>query len=98
MAIAQECYRLYWTSPGSNIPQSSSCTDTYHPSQKPSKLDKQNMQNRAGEVRMNSYMMYSSGPPHMDEQGLVDQLELIYIHRAAANFKEDPCQKLTAVR
>ena len=30
-AIAQECYELYWTNPGSSLPQNSSCTATYHP-------------------------------------------------------------------
>ena len=33
-ANSQECCEQYWTSPGGNTPQSSSCTDTYHPSQK----------------------------------------------------------------
>ena len=36
-AIAQEYYELYWTNPGSNIPQNSRCTAIYHPSQKWSK-------------------------------------------------------------
>ena len=53
-AIAQECYDLYWTNPEGNTPQNSSCTATYHPSQKPSKLDGQDMQDTAGEVRMNA--------------------------------------------
>ena len=43
-AITQECYNLYWTSPGWNTPQNSSCTATYHPSRKPSKLDEPDMQ------------------------------------------------------
>ena len=43
MAIIQECYELYWTSPGSNNPQSSSCTATYHLSRKSSKLDEPDM-------------------------------------------------------
>ena len=50
MAIAQECYELYWTNLGGNIPQNSSCTSTYHPSWKPSKLDKQYMRDTAGEL------------------------------------------------
>ena len=29
-----ECCELYWTSPGGNSPQNSSCTATYHPSRK----------------------------------------------------------------
>ena len=35
--IAQECYELYWTNPGSNIPQNNSCSGTNHPSWNPSK-------------------------------------------------------------
>ena len=42
-AIAQECYELYWTNPGTNSSQESSCMATYYPSQKPSKLDEQDM-------------------------------------------------------
>ena len=34
-----ECCEQYWTSPGINTPKSSSCTATYHPSRKLSKLD-----------------------------------------------------------
>ena len=30
-ATIQECCEQYWTSPGGNTPQSSSCTATYHP-------------------------------------------------------------------
>ena len=52
--IAQECRELYWTSPGGSIPQCSSCTDTYYPSWKPFKLDKQDMQDTAREVRVSS--------------------------------------------
>ena len=47
-AIAQECYELYWTNTGSNIPQNNSCTATDHPSRKPFKLDEQ-------EVRTNCW-------------------------------------------
>ena len=36
-AVTQECYELYWTNSGSNIPQNSSCTANYLPSLKPSK-------------------------------------------------------------
>ena len=36
MGIAQRCYDVYWTNPGSNIPQNSSCTAAYLPSLKPS--------------------------------------------------------------
>ena len=54
MATTQECCKQYWTSPGGNTPQSSSCMTTYHPSQKLSKLDELDMQDTAGEVGTNS--------------------------------------------
>ena len=54
MGTEQECYELYWTNPGSNTPQSSSCMATYLPSLKPSKLDEQDMQD-----------IISDGPLHM---------------------------------
>ena len=69
MVIAQECCELYWTSPGGSIQQSSSSTDTYHPSQKPSKLDEQDMWNTAGEVRADSKAIYSYGHPNTEKQG-----------------------------
>ena len=50
MATAQECCKQYGTGPGGNIPQSSICTATYHPSRKLSKLDEPDMQDTAGEV------------------------------------------------
>ena len=53
-AIAPECYELYWTSPGDNTTQNSSCTATKHPSRKPSKVDEQDMRVTAGEVMTNS--------------------------------------------
>ena len=71
--ILQECYELYWTNPGGNTPENRSCTATYHPSRKPSKLDEQNMWDTAGEVRTNF-----CGPLHTDEQRLGDKLEPIY--------------------
>ena len=37
-----------------STPQNSSCTDTYHPSQKLSKLDKPDMQDTVQEVGMSS--------------------------------------------
>ena len=76
--IAQECCELYWTNPGSNIPQSSSYTATCHPSLKPSKSDEQDLLDTAGEVRINSSATYSSASLHTDEQLLGDQLELMY--------------------
>ena len=59
-------------------PQSSSCTATYHPSRKLSKLDKPDMQDTGGEVEMNSQVKYSCGPLHMAEQRQDDQPEPIY--------------------
>ena len=53
-AITQECCKLYWTILGGNIPQRSSCMDTYHPSWRPSKLDMQDMWDTAGEVKVSS--------------------------------------------
>ena len=52
--LQQECCELYWTSPGGNTPQNYSYTATYHPSQKLLKLDGPDIQDTAGEVRMNS--------------------------------------------
>ena len=45
---------------------------TYFPSQKPSKLDEQNMQDTAGEIGK----MFSYGPLHTGQ--VDDQLKLIY--------------------
>ena len=44
----------FWTSPGGNTPQSSSCTATYLPSGKLSKLDEPDMQNTAEEAGTSS--------------------------------------------
>ena len=49
------------TSPGSNTPQNSSCTVTSHPSRKLSKLDEPDMRDTAGEVKTNSWAIYSCG-------------------------------------
>ena len=38
-AMAQECYELYWTNPGSNTPENSSYIATYLLSLKPSELN-----------------------------------------------------------
>ena len=54
MAITQGCYDLYQTNSGSNIPQNSSCTATYHLSRRPSKLDDEDIRDTAGGSRMNS--------------------------------------------
>ena len=46
--------KQYWISPEDSTPQSNSCTATYHPSQKLSKLDELDMRNTAGEVGTSS--------------------------------------------
>ena len=61
-AITQECCELYWTSPGGNTLQNSSCTATYNPSGKLSKLDEPDIWDTVGEVRTNSKVMYSCEP------------------------------------
>ena len=61
-----------------STPQSSSCTATYHPSRKLSRLDGPDMQNTAGEVGTSSLVMYSYGTLHMTEQKQGDQLEPTY--------------------
>ena len=53
-ATTQECCEQYWTSPGGSTPQSGSCTATYHPSRKLSKLDELDMRDTAEEVGTNS--------------------------------------------
>ena len=56
----------------------SSCTATYHPSRKLSKLDEPDMQDTAGEIRKNSKATYSRGPLHTDEQRQNDLQEPTY--------------------
>ena len=77
-AIIQECCEQYWTSPWDSTPQNSSYTATYHPSRKLSKLDEQDMRDTAGEVGMDSWVMYSCRPFHMDVQRQDVQLEPTY--------------------
>ena len=84
----QQCYYLTrstgikgfipFPSSRDNNPQSSSCTDTSHPPGKLSKLDEPDMRDTAGEVGTSSWMMYSCGPLHMDEQRLDVQFEPTY--------------------
>ena len=52
VVTTQECCEQYWTSPGGNTPQSTSCTATYLPSWKLSKSDEPDMQDIAGEAEM----------------------------------------------
>ena len=77
-AITQECYEQYWTSPGDNTPPSSSYTATNNPSRKLSKLDEPDTQDTVGEVGTSSWVMYSRGPLHMDEQRQDVQFEPTY--------------------
>ena len=77
-ATTQECCQQYWTGPGGNTQQSSSCMATYDPSRKVSKLDETDMQDTAGEVGTSSQVMYSYGPLHMAEQMQGDQREPTY--------------------
>ena len=62
--------RAIWNNLGSNNPQNSNCTATfhYHPSRKLYKLDEQDMQNTAGGVKTNSKGTFSYGPLHTDDQ------------------------------
>ena len=68
MSTTQECCEQYWTSPGGNTPQGSSCKATYHPSRKPSKLDEPDMQDIGGEVGTGSLVMYSYWTLQMAEK------------------------------
>ena len=77
-ATTQECCKHYWTGPRGNTQQSSSCTATYYPSRKLSKLDEPDMRDIAGEVGTSSLVMYSYGLLHMAEQKQGDQLEPTY--------------------
>ena len=56
MATTQEYCEQYWTSPGGNTPQSSSCTATYHTLWKLSKWDDPDIQDTAGRVRKDEHM------------------------------------------
>ena len=58
--------------------KNSSCTDTYLPSLKPSKLDEPDMQDTAREIRTYLSATFSFGPLHTEEKVLDDQLEIIY--------------------
>ena len=51
---------------------------TYHPSRKLSQFDEPDMRDTAGEVRTNSFGMYSCWPLHMDKQRQDDHLEPKY--------------------
>ena len=51
-ATTKECCKQFWTNPGCNTPQSSSCTATDLPSRKLSMLDEPDMQDTAGEAGM----------------------------------------------
>ena len=67
-ATTQECCELYCTNPEErpHPKKNSSCTATYHPSRKLSKLDEPDIWGTAGKVRTNSQVMCSWGPPYLD--------------------------------
>ena len=50
--------------------QNNSCTGSYQTPWKQAKLDEQDMRNTAGEVRTNSWAMFSIESLHTDEQVL----------------------------
>ena len=54
IATTPKCFEQYWTGPGGSTPQSGSCTATYHPSLKLSKLNEPDMQDTAWEVGTSS--------------------------------------------
>ena len=58
--------------------RNNSCTSSYLPSLKPSKLDEQDMRDAAGEDRTNSSITFSYRLLHMNVPMLVDQQELTY--------------------
>ena len=80
--IREKAWRQQHKNAGRNIeqiiPQSSSCTATYHPSRKLLNLDEPDMRDTAGEVGTNSEVTYSCGPSHMNEWRQEDQLEPTY--------------------
>ena len=53
-AITQECCKQYWQNREGSTPQSSSCTATYHPSRKLSKLDEPDLKDTARKVGTSS--------------------------------------------
>ena len=65
-----------------NISQNTSCMATYLSSQKPSKMnqDEQDMQDTAGEAKMNLLVMFFYGPLRMDMPVLDDQQELSLLY------------------
>ena len=73
MGTAEECYDIYWTNPGSNIPWNNSSTATYFLSLKPFKLDEQ-------ETLLEKQEIIDVLPwtLHVDVPVLVNQLEIIY--------------------
>ena len=64
----------FWTSPGGNTLQSNSCTGTYFPSIKLSKLDEPDCW-RSGDELISDVLL---GPPHRAKQGQGDRLEPTY--------------------
>ena len=84
----QEYYKLYWTNPGRNLPQNSSCMATYLSSLN---ISKQDMQDTTGKVRK------WCSPMDLFIQTckmLEDQQELIYNSSVwTQNVMQKTCQK-----
>ena len=77
-----ECttYLLFWTNPGRCAPQKSSFTAACPPHPLPISQPIQVRRTRyASEIRMNSYVTFSYGLPHMNTPVLADQQRLTYI-------------------
>ena len=77
-AITQECCEQYWTSPGDSTPTKQQLYDHQPPITKTIKIRRPDTRDTAGEVGTNSWVMYSCGPLHMDEQKQDVQSEPTY--------------------
>ena len=84
LTTTQECCEQYWTSHGSSTRQISSCTATYHPSWKISKLDEPDMWDTAGEVGTNSCDILQWTPSH--GQSKAGQPVRTYIQQLCADI------------
>ena len=65
-------YELFWTNPGSNTTQKSSCTAPYLPSHKPSNEDQLDMLGTFGEIKTNLQAMFFYELLHIDRPVLAD--------------------------
>ena len=85
MGTKQECYVLFWNS----SPQKSNRTITYHPSQKPSKWDQQDMLSTAEGVRKTIWVIFFSyGHPLIDTRVLADQQGITFMSHADALWSQ----------